>query len=508
MAERVATTGLSSSPPPEPTRPVLLASNRGPARLDAAAGRSAASNPGGAVGLLEAATWSVDAPVDWAVVAFPEEQARSEPAERHRNGRGHAYTVHRIAIEPALHDAYYNKVANTLLWTALHDLWSEIEVDVSRQLEQAWESGYETVNELVSRRLAGLAGDRCAILLQDYHLMRAPALVRRLRPDGLIAHFTHSAFDGAGVDRLPLWMRRSLVDGMLGADILGFHTEAWTTGFLRCCEGAGHRVDWRARRVEHGRSTWVREYPAPIDAKKITRRLAGERAEGWYRLLRSLSHGRLLVRVDRLDPSKNVIRSLQAYERLLAGRPDLRENARFVLSVYPSRTQVDQYRTYARNVRSLVDRVNARFPGAVRLFGEDDQDRGVAALGAYDVLIVNSIADGMNFVAREGPLVNRHDGVLVLTSTTGSAMDMGSDAITIGDPRDVAETARALERALDMDTGERRRRAGGLRALADRRTPVEWLHQQLGDLESVAAHGAPRPREGGVAADASREVDR
>jgi trehalose 6-phosphate synthase len=144
-----------------------------------------------------------------------------------------------------------------------------------------------------------------------------------------------------------------------------------------------------------------------------------------------------------------------------------------------------EYRRYAEDIETTVERINKRYPDSIELFMEDDYDRTLGALAVYDVLVVNPIMDGMNLVSKEGPTVNKRSGVLVLSQGAGSFEELGDLSVQIDDSLDVSSTADALEEALDLAPSEREQRAGRLRALASGSKPEDWIHAQLQDLQAI-----------------------
>jgi trehalose 6-phosphate synthase len=288
-----------------------------------------------------------------------------------------------------------------------------------------------------------------------------------------------------------------VIDGMLGADLIGFHVPDWANAFLDCCERIGATIDRDQSAVDHdGRRSWVRTYPIPIDPSDLYERARGEEALIWKdRFLSGWTHGgpaegRLVVRADRTEPSKNIIRGFEAFGRLLDRRPDLAATTRFIACLYPSRQSMPEYRRYSERIQEVVDQVKARHPGSIQLFLQDDFDRTLAALRIYDVLLVNPIMDGMNLVSKEGPVLNEVGGVLVLSRGAGSFDELGEHAVEIQDALDVDSTAAALERALEMPAEERKKRGEALREVAAARRPADWIDAQLDDLIEIQ-HGRP-----------------
>ncbi|HET7481737.1 MAG TPA: trehalose-6-phosphate synthase, partial [Actinomycetota bacterium] len=227
-----------------------------------------------------------------------------------------------------------------------------------------------------------------------------------------------------------------------------------------------------------------------IDAPELRRRAGDDAASRWAEKFLGQSEGPLIVRADRMEPSKNIIRGFEAFGRLLDRRRDLRD-ARFIACLYPSRQSMPEYQRYAQGIEAAVEAVNERHPGSILLFTNDDFDRTLGALRVYDVLLVNPIMDGMNLVAKEGSALNERDGVLILSSGAGAFEELGAGSITIDDALDIDATAVAIEEALEMDVDERRKRAESLREIVESRTPAMWIEAQLTDLQRVGDGVAP-----------------
>jgi len=190
----------------------------------------------------------------------------------------------------------------------------------------------------------------------------------------------------------------------------------------------------------------------------------------------------VIVRVDRMELSKNLLRGFWAFEELLELQPRWRERVVFVAMAYPSRQGLAEYLAYQNEVESTVTRINEQWatPGwdPIVLFVEDDYPRSLAALTRYDVLLVNPIRDGLNLVAKEGPLVNTHNGVVVLSREAGAFDELWPGVLEVN-PFDVAGTVEVLNTALDMEAAERAAMAKTLRELVLSRKPAAWLHDLL-----------------------------
>jgi len=403
-------------------------------------------------------------------------------------------------------DAHYNVIANPFLWFMQHQLYTlPYEPMIDEALITAWQRGYRIVNQVLADGALEHADDqegRPVILLQDYHLYLAAASIRAARPDSLLLHFNHipwPAVDSWMV--LPQGLRRAICEGLLANDIVGLQTDRYATNFLASVEAfvRDARVDPDGRHVRwRGRTIWVRAYPISIEPDSLidfARSAAVERRreEVTERLDRA-GGPRLIVRVDRLEPSKNALRGFLAFEALLKRRPDLKRKVRFLAVQSISREQVPAYARYAAEVREVVARINAMAdPDAAPIWLLDGAEYAlaIAALSLADVVLVNPVVDGMNLVAKEAAIVSR--AALVLSETAGAAEQMASDSLMVT-AADIAGTSEMLERALDMNEDERLARIRRLRASVREEDLAWWLARQLRDLAAVAKGGRPPSR--------------
>ncbi len=476
---------------------VVLVSNRGPVSfVQTQEGFATKHGAGGLAGALDPVARRLGDRAVW-IAATTSESDRKALAAGAADGLAEqlGYPVYLLDIDPESYAGYYDMVSNRMLWFANHCLWDELNIREFGEPElAAWTNAYLPVNRCFAEAVAEVAGKHGLVLFQDYHLAVAPAHLRAMRPDQTIFHFTHSSFcePDDGLERLPRPIPRNVIEGMLGSHLVGFHVRPWVENFMACCERIGAKVDRSSGLVRHdGRDTWVRAYPIPIDPTELRSRAKGEAARSWAQHFTEQSDGPVLVRADRTDPSKNIIRGFEAYGLLLDRRPDLAGRARFVACLYPSRQTMPEYRRYAEQIQAAADEVNSRHPGSIELFMKDDLDRTVGAFSIYDVLVVNSIMDGMNLVSKEGVCVNDRAGVLVLSKGAGSFAELGEDAVAIEDQFDVESTVAALEEALRMPWEERAARAARLRQKASSRKPEDWIQAQLDDLQAVRDGGEP-----------------
>jgi trehalose 6-phosphate synthase len=294
---------------------------------------------------------------------------------------------------------------------------------------------------------------------------------------------------------LPNRIREELFHGLLANDIIGFHTQAYRRNFLQCCRDLlDLDVDFDRGIVHHeGRHVWVRSYPLPIDAAATTNVAASERTLAFEEELLRRRREFLILRVDRADLSKNVLRGFTAFDLFLEQHPEFRERVTFVAQLMPSRTDVPEYAEYLERIEALVAVVNHRHGTPdwmpINLKLRDDLEEAMASYKHYDVLLVNAMFDGMNLVAKEGPLVNERAGVSILSENTGAHEELGEFALSVN-PFDIQELADSIHAALTMTDEERRRRIDGLKTIVTARTPGDWVDDQLDDIRRKAGTAA------------------
>jgi trehalose 6-phosphate synthase len=400
------------------------------------------------------------------------------------------------SVDRTVFDQAYNVIANPLLWFLQHQMWNLPERPViDAGVMRAWERGYVALNRAFADAvLAQSRGDRQPrIMLHDYHLYLAAEPIRKARPKAILSHFTHIPWPPSSIwQTVAPTIRESIATGLLANDVAGFQTARYAHNFLRMAESfvPGAVVDYDASTVRRRRrTTHVRTYPISIDVEATLRVARSRAARRRADQLLGGTRERVIVRVDRLEPSKNILRGFLAYEALLQRQPRLRGRISFLAFLVPSRTGLREYGHYGREVQNAVDRINARFGRAgwrpIQLYYENDYAQALAGLSIADVVLVNPLVDGMNLVAKEAVIVSDRDAVLVLSETAG-AFDQMADAVLPVAPTDVAGTADALAAALAMDPDERRRRLARLRRGVEREDITWWLRRQLEDLAEIA----------------------
>ena len=230
--------------------------------------------------------------------------------------------------------------------------------------------------------------------------------------------------------------------------------------------------------------------PISVDVREFDALAGSEAVLAAERELQESRPEKLILRVDRTDPSKNVVRGFRAFELYLYEHPEMRERVGMLALLDPSRQDIPEYAEYLGAIQREARRVNDRYARGgwmpIDLRIEDDFAASVAAYKQYDVLLVNAVFDGLNLIAKEAPLVNTRDGVLVLSENAGAHDELGDYALTIN-PFDVAGQARALHTALELNAEERRRRIEGIRARVREHDLSAWLEQELRALEGAAS---------------------
>lgn len=452
----------------------VLASNRGPLAFHLEGGHPVAGvSAGGLAGSLHPLVVGTGA--TWVACALSDaDRIAARTGLMSENG----LRLELIDPEPDRYRMAYDVVSNATLWFCHHHLFDAARRPRSdgRWLE-AWDA-YREFNGMFAARVAEVAPEGGRVLVQDYHLALLGSELATLRPDLRTVHFTHTPFADPSVLRmLPTAVTNQLLAGMAGYGACGFHTERWAAGYRACQRelGSASGAAAPAPTFVSALATDPDRLAASLAQPEVATALAQLEAEigGAERAV--------IVRVDRMELSKNLLRGFWAFEELLERETRVRGQVVFVALAYPSRQGLAEYLAYQNEVESTVARINEQWATPdwtpIVLHVEDDYHRSLAALTRYDVLLVNPVRDGMNLVAKEGPLVNANDGVLVLSREAGAFEELSSAVIALN-PFDVSGTAAALAQALDMERGERSVLAKSLRELVLARHPSDWLREQ------------------------------
>jgi len=398
------------------------------------------------------------------------------------------------------YEMHYSVISNPVLWFIQHYLWDLAnEPVIDDRIHHAWSDGYVEVNRQMAAKvveLARRARNRPLVLVHDYQLYLVPRFVRQEMQGAVIQFFLHVPWATPQYWKvLPKEMRDAILEGLLACDIVGFQSSLDVRNFLLTCEeNLGLQVDEHERAVvAGGRIVYARHYPISVDVP-MTMRLASSR--GVKRQEEDLAPWRpehLIARIDRTDPSKNIVRGFIAYEKLLRYHPELRGKVQFWAFLQPSRQDVAAYSRYLRHIRQTAARLNIEFGTQewlpVRLEIGESERKAMAMLKHFDVLLVNPVYDGLNLVAKEGALVNQVDGVVVLSENAGAHEELREHVLSIN-PFDVEATAAAMHAGLMLALDERRRMNEGARHVVRTNDIARWISNQVQDLRELVAPAA------------------
>ena len=481
-------------------RRLILVSNRGPVEHQIAPdGRTdARRGSGGVVTALNALAQMVE--FTWVASAIGEgDRTVSENAGGARLQSplpGHRIYLRFVVTSRRTYHKYYNVLCNPLLWFLQHYMWnSPYNPNLDANVHDAWHGGYVEVNKAFAEAVVEETQSDTSppiVMLHDYHLYLAPGYIRSRLPESTIHHFTHIPWPTPRYwQLLPSFMIRSICEALCSADIVGFQTVHDVRNFLDTCEEflPESEIDYRQREVYWGgRRTLVRAYPVSINVAEIRRIANSPRALEYGKKLRPMCNENTIVRVDRAEPSKNVVRGFKAYASLLSRHPELQGRVNFLAFLVPSRTHIRQYQRYMDEIQQVITEINSTYGNdewqPVTTFIENNYTQAIAGMKIYDVMLVNSVIDGMNLVAKEGPVVNGRGGVLILSETTGAHKQLAEGALSVS-PADIEGTMDAMYQAITMDAEERERRATILADAIEREDITHWIHSQLDDINAL-----------------------
>jgi trehalose 6-phosphate synthase len=465
-------------------RKLIIVSNRGPATFvrDESGERVARRSSGGLATALRSVLHHHD--VTWIASASSDEEQAIAGSAVELNGEGGAtYRLHLIAHDAQAFDWFYNVVANPMLWFVHHSLWElAYTPKIDDAFHKAWREGYQAVNEgFAAAVLAELEREPgAAVFFHDYHLYLAPRFVREQRPDATLMHFVHVPWPQPDYwSVLPSSIRCAIHEGLIANDLVGFHTDRWRRNFIYSTrellgEDITQKTVTAPISVDPAEFEAIAESPAVLAAE---REIAARRPE------------KLLVRVDRTDPSKNIVRGFRAFELFLERHAEMRRRIGMLALLDPSRQDIPEYAEYLGAIEREARRVNDRFQEnawmPIDLQIGDDFPRSVAAYKQFDVLLVNAIFDGMNLVAKEAPLVNACNGVVVLSENAGAHAELGDWALTVN-PFDVDGQAEAIHEALSLDEEDRRGRLEAIREHVREHDVAAWLDVLFAALDRIA----------------------
>lgn len=404
-----------------------------------------------------------------------------------------------VLTDPVAYDLFYGCFANEVLWFLQHGMQFAEDLSPER-VQDAWQNGYLEVNRAFADATVAEVNrsNIRAVLIHDYHFYAAPRMVRQHLPDIYLQHFVHIPWPGPNDwRRLDESIRRKICDGLLANDSLVFQSCTDVRNFLLTVQVnlKEAEIDFETGRVSYsGRQTRVWANGISADPEELMEEAASSEFARYRYLLRGEPGEKLILRVDRLDPAKNPYRGFLAYERLLENHPELKGKVLFLALLVPTKSDITVYQRYQKETHDLANAINQRQRHInwrpIRVLYEHNRTQALAALSLYDVLLINSVADGMNLVAKEGPILNQKDGVLVLSDRTGAWDDLSEGAIGI-DPFDVEATAEALYRALTMQPIEKYHRARLMRKTVHAKDLKAWFQRLLADMEEHSSQTVP-----------------
>lgn len=476
---------------------LIIASNRGPVSMSRSEDGTLQfqRSSGGLVTALLGLSQNIN--VTWIASALDDIEREWRRGVVNLEDSGKTINLDLVPLEDDVYNGYYNIISNPLLWFLQHSMWNFVSSPtITRETWQAWKQGYVAANYQFAQTIAAHVSSceqRSIVMLQDYHLylvardLRAALKRRKCLNQATITHFIHIPWPGTEDLRiLPAKMRQAILDGMTGADVLGFQTRDDAVNFLRSVESHLPRahVNYRHYRIWYrNHATYVRDFPISIDVNALRNQAQSSEVLDYSTQFEEIVQGeQLILRVDRTEPSKNIVRGFQAFGEMLEMHPEHIGNVKFLALLVPSRLEVGEYRNYHDELMAAAGWVNSKFGTGdwepVRVMLGENYPRAISALKQYDVLLVNSITDGMNLVAKEGPIVNTRNGVLVLSETTGASHQLEQGAMIVS-PCDVYATAEALHQALVMSSEERETRGKRLQRLIEESDINDWFYNQI-----------------------------
>ena len=482
------------------SRRLIVASNRGPVEHHVSEdGSLSATKGGGGVAIaLSALSRYVDSM--WVACAMGDGDRYAAQRAGYRTIEtfvdGDKHSLRYVLLPKETYDKYYSVFCNPFLWFFQHNIWDHMyDPAIDHEVWNAWEDGYVPANESFAEAVVAVASgeELPLIMLHDYHLYLTPGIIRSQLPYAVLQHFTHIPWPPPQHWMfLPRPVCRTILESLCSCDIVGLQTMRDVHNFLLTCEMylKEARVDHEMHTVRlNGRETKVNAYPISVDVDALQNLANSREVKHYEQRLWPLLGKKTIMRVDRVDLSKNIIRGFEAYDMLLARHSELVGQVNFLAFLVPSRTNIREYQEYTREVFGLVDRINTKYGRdgwqPITVFYEHNYPQAIAGMHLYDVLLVNTLADGMNLVAKEGPMVNGRDGVLILSEKAGAHEQLRDGVVSIA-PEDTEGTARALYESLLMPVEERERRSKRLRERINEEDISHWFWKQLNDLQRVA----------------------
>lgn len=477
---------------------LIVASNRGPVEFYLNNGKiEMKRGAGGLVSTLLPFMSEVDG--TWVASAMTD--GDREVAEKHEKclvpvpEENPDFCVSFVVVDQEIYKDYYSVISNPLLWFVQHYMWNTPYVPViDDKMHKAWHDSYVYVNKMFAEKIIEEAETderKSLIMLQDYHLYTCPGYIREKLNDIFLSHFIHIPWPQSEYfSILPEYMQEAIVKGLLSNDILGFHVEKYVMNFLYTSEPYVDKVDYENGLIWHdGRVISVKHYPISVDDKKLLENSKSSEVFKKEELIKQIKGDCFLIyRTDRADLSKNIIRGFMAYELFLQKHPEFHGKVKFLSTGMPTRQQIKEYCDYKDETYKIIDSINERYSKdgwkPIEQIFKADYNLVTAAFKHYDCLLVNPIIDGMNIVAKEGPVVNENSGVLIMSNGAGSYEELKDNSIVVN-AYDITQTADAIYRAIMMSPEERKRLIEGLKKTVHERNVYTWMHEQFQDIKQL-----------------------
>ncbi len=481
-------------------RPLIVASNRGPLEFHISPEGNPQPRRGSGAVVTALNSLVQRYPFSWVANAMGEGDRRAQQAAESSNIPSplpNQKVSARYVITPRrAYHKFYNVFCNPLLWFLQHSMWSPAYTpNLDSTVHDTWATGYTPVNQAFADAIVAEAADGPPpiVMIHDYHLYLTAGMVRQELPQAIITHYLHIPWPSLRTwQLLPGYIRTAICSSLCACDVVGFQSRWDARAFLECCEAfiSGSKVDYAEGTIEvDGHCTLVRAYPMSIAVDEVRAIAESQRATEFLAKISEYTTQHTIVRVDRAEPNKNITRGFRAYQTMLEAHPEIKEEVTFLAFLVPSRTHTKQYERYMEEIEALVRQINSSHGSPnwqpIHVFTENNYTQAIAGLRLYDTLLVNPVVDGMNPVAKEGPVVNNHHGVLVL-SEGSSAFEQLRDGVLAISPADIEGTAEALYQSVMMSPEERVRRSEILVEAVEREDSVHWLLTQLQDIASLA----------------------
>ncbi len=405
------------------------------------------------------------------------------------------FWVQFVLEEKKRYEEYYSVISNPLLWFLQHYMWnSPYTPDIDDNIHQAWKNGYIHMN----KKFADHVVKECKpnekepmIMLQDYHLYLCPSFIRNKLEKIFLSHFIHIPWPQSDYfNILPYYMRESIIDSLLSNDLIGFHIPRYVNNFLGTCEEFADKIDYENKIVHlNNNRTHVKSYPISVDSEGIKNLAASKEVLEKEELVKNIKGDKFLYyRTDRADLSKNIIRGFKAFDIFLEKHPEYIGKVVFLTTGKPTRQQINEYKYYLNNIYSIIKEINHKYGDnnwkPIECLFKADYNLVVAAFKNYDCIIVNPISDGMNIVPKEAAVVNKENGVLILSETAGCFDEIKDESIPVN-PYDISETAEAFYKAIIMGENERKNRLVNLNNIVASRNIYDWITDQFRDIKSI-----------------------